>query len=119
MGSAGLATVNAMVNSSQELDRTLVALAHPIRRRLVERLAQGPATVAQASAGIPVSKPAITRHLRLLEQADVVVRVVEGRSHRLSLNEAPLTGLSGWVERQRALWERKFAVIDDYLEERR
>jgi DNA-binding transcriptional ArsR family regulator len=108
-----------MVNSGAELDRAFAALAHPIRRRIVERLAHGPATVGQAAAGMAVSKPAITRHLRVLEEADVIVRVVDGRSHRLSLNEGPLSTVSGWVQRQRELWERKFDVIEDYLEERR
>jgi DNA-binding transcriptional ArsR family regulator len=105
-----------VVNS--ELDRAFSALSHPIRRLIVERLAEGPATVGQASAGIDVSKPAITKHLRVLEEARVVVRAVDGRSHRLSLNERPLASAEGWIERQRVLWERKFAVIDDYLEER-
>jgi DNA-binding transcriptional ArsR family regulator len=108
-----------VVNRSPELDRAFSALSHPIRRRIVERLARGPATVGQAAAGTGVSKPAISRHLRVLEEAEVVVRVIEGREHRLSLNGGPLDGASGWLERQRELWERKFDVVEDYLEERK
>lgn len=108
-----------MVNSQRDLDRAFVALSHPVRRRIVERLARGPATVAQAAVGIPVSKPAISRHLRVLEEAGVVTRVIDGRSHRLSLDERPLGEASAWIVRQCELWERKFDVLDDYLSERR
>jgi DNA-binding transcriptional ArsR family regulator len=108
-----------MVNRSPELDRAFAALSHPVRRRIVERLARGPASVGEAAAGSGVSKPAISKHLRMLEEANVVVRVVEGRRHRLSLNAGPLDGASGWIERQRELWERKFDVVEAYLEERK
>lgn len=111
--------VYRMVNNSARLDSAFVALAHPVRRRIVERLARGPATVAQAAAGIDVSKPAISRHLRVLEEAGVVSRVIDGREHRLSLEQRPLGRASEWIERQRALWERKFDVVDEYLSERR
>jgi uncharacterized protein YndB with AHSA1/START domain/DNA-binding transcriptional ArsR family regulator len=104
-----------VVNRAEELDRAFAALSHPVRRRIVERLARGPATVAQAAAGTGVSKPAISRHLRVLEDAEVIVRVIEGRQHRLSLNGGPLNGASGWLEHQRELWERKFDVVEDYL----
>jgi DNA-binding transcriptional ArsR family regulator len=108
-----------MVNSSTELDHAFTALSHPVRRRIVERLARGPATVGEAAAGTGVSKPAISRHLRVLEEADVIVRVVDGREHRLRLNASPLDGASGWIERQRELWERKFDVVEEYLKERK
>lgn len=108
-----------MVNSSPELDHAFAALSHPVRRRIVERLARGPATVGQATAGSGVSKPAISKHLRVLEEADVIVRVIDGREHRLSLNAGSLDGAFGWIERQRRLWERKFDVVEHYLEERK
>jgi DNA-binding transcriptional ArsR family regulator len=111
--------VYVMVNCSPELDRAFAALSHPVRRRIVERLAQGPATVGEAAAGSRVSKPAISRHIRVLEEAHVVVRVVEGREHRLSLNAGSLEGASGWIEGQREIWEKKFDVIENYLEERK
>ena len=62
------------------------ALSHPIRRGIVERLAAGPATVGEATGGFGVSKPAISKHLRVLEETGVVTRVVVGRTHRLSLD---------------------------------
>jgi DNA-binding transcriptional ArsR family regulator len=93
-------------------------LAHPIRRGIVERLTSGPATVGEATAGFGISKPAISRHLKVLEDAGVVVRTIEGRTHRLGLDPTPLTEAVDWIERQRALWERMFDAVDDYLDAR-
>jgi DNA-binding transcriptional ArsR family regulator len=93
------------------------ALAHPIRRGIVEHLAAGPATVGDATAGFGVSKPAISKHLKVLEETGVVTRVVEGRTHRLSLDTSALGEAAEWMDRQRALWERLFDVVDEYLKE--
>lgn len=93
------------------------ALAHPIRRGIVERLAAGPATVAEATQGFGVSKPAISKHLKVLEETGVVSRVVEGRTHRLSLRPLVLDDAADWIEGQRAIWERMFDVVEDYLKE--
>ena len=94
------------------------ALSHPIRRGIVERLAAGPATVGEATRGFGVSKPAISKHLRVLEDTGVVTRVVEGRTHRLSLDTQRLDEAAAWMDRQRALWGRMFDVVDDYLKEK-
>jgi DNA-binding transcriptional ArsR family regulator len=94
------------------------ALSHPIRRGIVERLAEGPATVGEASRGFGVSKPAISKHLKVLEETGVVTRVVEGRTHRLSLDTDALGEAADWMDHQRALWGRLFDVVDEYLNER-
>jgi DNA-binding transcriptional ArsR family regulator len=93
------------------------ALAHPVRRGIVERLAAGPATVGEATAGFGISKPSITRHVKVLEEAGVVVRTVEGRTHRLGLDLSAITEAVDWMDRQRAIWERMLDVVDEYLEE--
>ena len=95
------------------------ALAHPVRRGIVERLAHGPATVGEASAGIRVAKPTISKHLRVLEDAGVVRRKVAGREHVMSLDARPFADTASWIERQHALWERKFDVVEDYLAEKK
>lgn len=100
-----------MVNNSFK------ALAHPIRRGIVERLATGPATVGEATKGFEVSKPAITKHLKVLEETGVITRSVEGRTHRLSLQPGVLEEAADWMDRQRAIWGRLFDVVDDYLKE--
>ena len=93
------------------------ALAHPIRRGIVERLASGSATVGDATGGFGVSKPAISKHLKVLEETGVVSRVIDGRKHQLSLDPAALAEAADWMETQRAHWERLFDVVDEYLKE--
>ena len=94
------------------------ALAHPIRREIVERLSGGSATVGEASHGLGVSKPTISRHLKTLEGAGVVTRVIDGRTHRLGLRPETLADTAEWIESQRTRWERLFDVVGEYLEER-
>jgi DNA-binding transcriptional ArsR family regulator len=93
------------------------ALSHPIRRGIVERLATGPATVGAATSGFGVSKPAISKHLKVLEETGVVTRMVQGRTHRLSLEPDALSDAADWMDRQRSRWERLFDVVDEYLKE--
>jgi DNA-binding transcriptional ArsR family regulator len=95
------------------------ALAHPLRRQIVERLSRGTATVGEVTRDFGVSKPTISRHLRLLEEAGVVTRVVDGRTHRLALRPEALAETSDWIDSQRQRWERLFDVVEAYLEERR
>jgi DNA-binding transcriptional ArsR family regulator len=98
---------------------TFKALAHPLRRDIVERLSGGVATVGEVTRGFGVSKPTVSRHLKLLEEAGVVGRVIEGRTHRLALRPEALAEASGWMDSQRERWERLFDVVGEYLEERR
>jgi len=100
-----------MVNNSFK------ALSHPIRREIVERLAIGRATVGEVTRGFDVSKPAISKHLKVLEESGFVSRVVEGRTHRLSLEPKALGEAADWMDRQRVLWGRLFDVVDEYLKE--
>ena len=66
-----------------------------------------------------MSNPAITKHLKVLEETGVVTRVVVGRTHRLSLEPDVLSEAADWMDRQRALWERMFDVVDEYLKEQK
>jgi DNA-binding transcriptional ArsR family regulator len=107
-----------MANELASLDRTFAACAHPIRRQIIERLAGREMTVGQATGDYGVSKPAVSRHLRVLEEAGAIVRVVDGRTHRLRLSSDALADAQAWMEHQRALWERKFDVVEQVLSER-
>src|SRR3954467_6986543 len=95
------------------------ALAHPIRRDIVERLSGGATTVGEATRDLGVSKPTISRHLKMLEEAGVVTRVIDGRTHRLALRPETLAGTADWIENQRSRWERLFDAVGEYLEERK
>ena len=107
--------VNQMVNSP--LSDPFKALAHPIRRGIVERLGGGTATVGEVTRGFGVSKPAISKHLKVLEESGVVVRVIDGRSHRLSLDPNALAGAADWIEVQRTRWGALMDTVDQYLKE--
>jgi DNA-binding transcriptional ArsR family regulator len=95
------------------------ALAHPLRRGIVERLAHGPATVGEATGRFGVSKPTITRHVKVLEDSGVVARTIDGRTHRLRLDLDALGEAVDWIDRQRAIWERMLDAVEVVLEERK
>jgi DNA-binding transcriptional ArsR family regulator len=105
--------------NSLELDRTFAACSHPIRRGILERLAEGELSVGDATRDFGVSKPAISRHLKVLEEAGAIVRVIDGRTHRLQIRERSLEDAYTWMGRQRELWERKLDVVESYLREQR
>ena len=91
------------------------ALANPVRRQIVERLAVRPCTIGAATTGLKVSKPAVSRHVRVLESAGLVTRTVRGRTHVLALDMSALDEGRAWLDRQRAVWERFFDAVDDLL----
>jgi DNA-binding transcriptional ArsR family regulator len=103
--------------NSQSLDRVFAACSHPIRRTILERLAQGELSVGEATHDLAVTKPAITKHVKVLEEAGAIVRVVDGRRHRLALAPAPLQEARTWIAAQERLWQRKFDVVEQYLQE--
>ena len=98
---------------------TFRALAHPLRREIVERLSGGAASVGVVTRDLAVSKPTISRHLKMLEEAGVVSRVIDGRTHRLALRPEALAETSDWIESQRERWERLFDVVGEYLQKRK
>ncbi|HEX4837521.1 MAG TPA: metalloregulator ArsR/SmtB family transcription factor [Solirubrobacteraceae bacterium] len=101
------------------LDRSFAACSHPIRRGILERLSEGELTVGEATRDFGVSKPAISKHLKVLEEAGTIVRVIDGRTHRLRLRQRSLDDAYAWMTRQRELWERKLDTVEQYLREQR
>jgi DNA-binding transcriptional ArsR family regulator len=97
---------------------TFRALSHPLRREIIERLSTGPASVGEVTRGFSVSKPTVSRHLKMLEQAGVVSRVIDGRTHRLALRPEALAEVSDWIDSQRTRWEALFDAVGEYLAER-
>ena len=98
---------------------TFKALAHPLRRDIVERLSGGAVTVGEVTRDFGVAKPTISRHLKTLEDAGVVSRVIDGRTHRLVLRPEALAKASDWIASQRERWEGLFDVVGEYLAERK
>lgn len=93
-----------------ELDAVFAALAHPIRRAIVERLAEGECTVGELAEPHKVSLPAISQHLRVLEDAGLLEQSPDGRVRRCALKVAPLSAVFGWVVQYRLFWEDR---LDD------
>jgi DNA-binding transcriptional ArsR family regulator len=83
------------------LDEIFAALSDPIRRGMIERLAQGPCSVTQLGAPYDVSAPAISKHLSVLERCGLIVRWKVGRVHYCRLTAAPLANAAAWIERHR------------------
>lgn len=102
-----------MVN--KDLDTLFLALAHPVRRQIVACLADGPTTVGEATRGVTISKPAVTKHLRVLERAGILRREAQGRTQRLELDATRLRDARQWLDDHAVLWERKFDVIEQHL----
>jgi DNA-binding transcriptional ArsR family regulator len=99
------------------LSMTFAALADPTRRAILARLANGEATVKDLAEPFPISGPAITKHLKVLEGAGLISRGREAQWRPCRLEAAPLKEVSEWVERYRASWEVQLGQMDEYLRE--
>jgi DNA-binding transcriptional ArsR family regulator len=107
-----------MVNySTRQLDLAFGALAHPIRRGILGRLASGEATVSELARPFKVSAPAISKHLRILEEAGLLTRRKQGREHHLRLDSKRLEQAQQWLERQRKIWNDRLDNLERYLKE--
>lgn len=103
------------VTGPSPLDTTLLALADPTRRAIVRRLAQGEARVTEVASPFPMSLNAVSKHIRVLEQAGLVRRRVVGRDHFLSFDPAPLDEAAAWIASQQATWQQRFDALESML----
>ena len=92
---------------SGRLDATFAALADPIRRAILARLAHGELSVSELAAPFDVSLPAVSKHLRVLERAGLLAGVRDGRVYRCRLAAGPLRDAVEWIGGYRAFWERR------------
>ena len=105
-----------MVTINRRLDLTFAALSDPTRRAILDQLVHGVATVGQLAAPFDVSRPAISKHLRVLERAGLVHRRGYGRLSRCGLDSGPLTEAADWVDRYRRFWDQPLDQLVQYLE---
>lgn len=109
---------NHMVNHHpHHLDLVFGALAHPIRRGILARLARGEATVAELARPFKVSAPAITRHMRILEDAGLLSREKLGREHHCRIEAQRLKEAEAWMEQHRKFWHERLDALEHYLKE--
>ncbi|HTL35230.1 MAG TPA: metalloregulator ArsR/SmtB family transcription factor [Kofleriaceae bacterium] len=99
------------------LDATFAALADPTRRAIIARLAKGEATVMELAEPFEMSQPAISKHLKVLERAGLVVRGRDAQRRPCRLAAKPLHDANVWIERFRDFWEERFEAFDDVLED--
>jgi DNA-binding transcriptional ArsR family regulator len=99
-----------------DLDDTLIALSDATRRAILERLSKGEARVTEVAAPFAISLNSVSKHIRILERADLVRRRVAGREHFLSLNAAPLDKAGEWIEARRALWRGRVTRLAALLD---
>jgi DNA-binding transcriptional ArsR family regulator len=97
------------------LSTTLAALSDPTRRAILARLATGQATVTELAAPFRMSMPAVSRHLKVLEQAGLITRGREAQWRPCRLRAGPLKDVADWVARYRRFWTESFDRVDKYL----
>jgi DNA-binding transcriptional ArsR family regulator len=103
--------------TERDLDRGFGALSDPTRRAILARLAEGDAGVLDVAAPFPMSQPAVTKHLNVLEEAGLISRHRRARQRLCRLEPARLKQLSDWVGSYREFWEESFERLDQLLEE--
>lgn len=103
------------MRDTDQLDLTFAALANPTRRAILARLAKGQATVNELAEPFAMSLPAISKHIRVLENAGLIEREREAQFRRCSLNPQPLADIANWTEPYRRIWEGRFDALADAL----
>lgn len=101
----------------QDLDGVFHALADPTRRAIIGALSTGPKTVGELSRPFDISLPAVSKHLKVLERAQLVVREVRGREHHCRLNASSLAGAHEWLSFYTGFWEERLDALDALLHE--
>jgi len=107
--------IDGRMSAVPDLDRLFAALSDPTRRALLARLAQGEATVGDLAAPLPMSQPAVSRHLAVLEAAGLVVQLRRGASRPRRLRGEGLRLASDWLDAYRLFWDDRFARLDTLL----
>ena len=108
------ATTTAVIEDDR-LDATFAALANSTRRAMLARLADGPANVTDIAEPFDLSLPAVSKHLKVLEHAGLIVRGQQAQFRPCALDAAPLEEVSTWAEQYRPIWEARFDRMEGYL----
>lgn len=104
-----------MLYEDDGLSQTFAALANPTRRAILARLTQGQATVNQLAEPFNMSLPAISKHIKVLEQAGLIKQGQKAQYRPCSIDAKPLEEISRWTEQYRSIWEASFDRMDNYI----
>ena len=102
-------------SADDRLDRAFMALADPVRRRIIARLSRGPATVNDLAEPFEITKQAVSKHIQVLEQAGLVTRTRDAQRRPVHLDAAQLEALTAWIDRYRLIHEQQFRNLDALL----
>lgn len=105
-----------MVTYSTNLDSVFAALADPTRRRIVEQLARKRLTVNEIAAGFAMSRPAVSKHLKVLEGCGILTREIVGREHHCAVDPKAIRTASAWFERHEKYWNSVLDKLAKHLE---
>ena len=97
------------------LDHVLTAISDPTRRAILDRLLEGPQPVGELARSLPVSRPAVSQHLRMLERAGLVRRARRGREHTLTLDARPLRRVVQWTSRYERFWNQRLDRLEAFF----
>jgi DNA-binding transcriptional ArsR family regulator len=104
-----------MRSEDDKLSQTFAALANSTRRAILARLAEGEATVNELAEPFDMSLPAISKHIRVLERAGLIVQGQKAQYRPCTIDATPLQEVSNWTEQYRPIWETRFDQIDNYI----
>jgi DNA-binding transcriptional ArsR family regulator len=102
--------------ADRDLDRAFAALADPTRRAILARLSEGEAAVLEVAAPFPMSQPAVTKHLNVLEAAGLISRHRHSRRRLCRFEPERMKQVAEWIGTYREFWEESYSRLDDYLE---
>ncbi len=105
-----------MLQTNQQLDQVFFALSDGTRRGILARLAQGSTTIGELAAPFEISKPAISKHMKILESAGLIERTITGRQHQCTLTTSGLKTAEDWLNFHREFWESRFDALSDLLQ---
>lgn len=103
--------------SDDELDTTFAALANSTRRAILGRLAEGDASVNELAEPFDMSLPAISRHIKVLEEAGLITRTRRAQFRPCAIDAGPLERVADWAEQYRHIWDDRFDRMDSYLDD--
>lgn len=101
--------------ANHSLDTTFHALAHPVRRAILAQLAEESATILEIASHFDLSLNGVSKHVKVLEQAGLIQRNVQGRTHHCSLDVTHLHEAGAWIDYYRPYWERRFDALERFL----
>lgn len=106
---------SSSAKSAARLDAAFTAMADPTRRAILARLAQADARVTDIASDFPISLNAVSKHIKILERANLVRRTVQGRDHLLTFNAGPMAEAVEWMAYYRQFWEDQLASLETFV----